>query len=368
MNGPLRGLIILAILALPVFGVFANCTDFAAFRYDTQTSGNLSLGKRCLNPENQTYVQPGATVSFFTSATGSAAECEASRVTSTCDGATNQFTPRIPATRYASCGSSGGASAGCGRAGQQTGEFQINTTDGNNAARLVHVVVPATYNPSVPLALTFGFHAVGGNPLTAMTYGIQNAPGAGQASIFVFPQGLVRGSSTGWDNSCQGPDMVLFDRIVAAIEANYCIDRGRVFVAGFSGGCSFATALACCRGNRIRGASVAACTSAYNNLADYRTYDNFVNGMCPSDTRAAVRFAHDASGGDAVYPAPSFATTNQLFQAMNACSNSSTPISGTSCSAYAGCRSRYVQCAHPGINHTLPSGWGTDTWNFFNSL
>ena len=50
-----------------------------------------------------------------------------------------------------------------------------------------------------------------------------------------------------------GSYSVIDAKTIADVQANYCVDKSRVFVAGFSWGADMTHALACCRGNQIKG-------------------------------------------------------------------------------------------------------------------
>ena len=225
------------------------------------------------------------------------------------------------------------------------------------------VLVPASYNPSVALALTFAYHGAGGTSAYAKLYGLQDAPGAAAASIFVYPQGVpYQTYGVGWDDSCTGHDIPFFDNMVASLEATYCIDPKRVFVAGFSWGCDQVTALACCRGDKIRAVSAASCTDEYKDPSDYKTYQS-----CPVTNSAAIRFTHNTTG-DSGYPAPLFATTTTLYRSFNGCSATATPTSPSPCRAFGGCRNPFIDCPYDNLAHATPDGWGRDTWTFFTGV
>ena len=252
-----------------------------------------------------------------------------------------------------------------GRTGGSPTSVHRTVTDGRGTPRDFIVRVPAGYDGDKPLAVTFVFHGLNGKAADAPAYGIQDGTGAAEASLFVFPQGVTfENDGVGWDDTCGGYDMVFFDRMLADIEAQYSVDGSKVFVAGFSWGGDFVTALACCRGDKIRGIAAAACTDEFRDPADYRTYANLA---CPVANRAAIRFTHDANG-DSAYPAPLFATTSKLFQSMNACSSSAAEANPGSCVSYAGCANRTVECVKPGIGHSPGPNWGAETWDFFSSL
>ena len=255
------------------------------------------------------------------------------------------------------------ASGGCGRADPGTGDAMAETTDGRGLLRRYRVRVAGPYDPARPRALTIVFHGGGSDDAGAMSLGLQDVAAAAAASVFAFPRGVPFGNDgVGWNAACGGYDMAFFDNMVASIEARYCIDPGRIFVAGFSWGCDFVTALACCRGDRLAAVAAASCSDDFRDPGDAGTY---VNRTCPVPNRAAVRFTH-AVGHDSLYPAPLFATTASLFAKLNHCAAAPPPEAGASvCRAYAGCRHDVVDCAIPGIDHATGPHWAQDTWAFF---
>jgi polyhydroxybutyrate depolymerase len=257
-------------------------------------------------------------------------------------------------------------SSGCGTTPPHTTNYTGSTTDGNGTTRSYDVYVPLPYSNTTPLALTFAFHGAGGTTKNSEAFAIQNGPGAASAAIFVFPQGIPFESyGVGWDDTCGGYDMPFFDHMLDALESSYCIDEARIFAAGFSWGCDFVTALDCCRGDRVRAVSAASCTDEYGNPDDYTTYDNLA---CPTKTEAAIRFTHDASGGDGAYPAPLFTTTSSLYQSFNGCPAHSGALPPNVCTTYSGCASPFIECPYTGLGHATPSGWGSDTWTFFSGF
>jgi len=266
----------------------------------------------------------------------------------------------------------GGAEARNPRGGTatsaQTGTFNLTTTDGTTS-RLFLMQVMADYTPSKAYPLTFVFHGLNGNSSTAQGYGLQTATGASEASIFVFPNGHA--GSTTWDDSASGVDFVYFDNMIAMIESIYHIDTTRIFIAGFSFGCDFATGLVTARGNVIRAAVTNSCTFDFSNTSNFTTHIDYA---VRTSTHPAVRFEH-AIGGDVFYSATEFATTSSLFQNLNSCTGGSTPASNPSgntyesCVSYNGCTKQVLEC--PFLNsmgHELPPSWVTDAWAFLSGF
>jgi pimeloyl-ACP methyl ester carboxylesterase len=257
-------------------------------------------------------------------------------------------------------------SSGCSKPAR-TGAFALTATDGNKTLRSYLLQVPADYQVSRPYALVFVFHAAGGNAEQSRSWGLQNAVGAAAGALFVFPTGIpFQREGIGWDDRSTGYDLPFFDHMLADLEASYCLDTGRIFVAGFSWGGDFATALACNRGDVIRAVAVNSTTDEYRDKADYRTYNDL---PCPTHRHPPVRFEH-AVDGDSEYPPPYFATTSKLFQFLNACSAATTPAPSStavmSCGSFTGCKSPLIECAFEHrLGHVLPPNWAQDTWDFF---
>ncbi len=237
--------------------------------------------------------------------------------------------------------------------------------DGRGFPRDYVVQEPKDRDPAKPLAVTFVFHGANGRASDAREFGIQNGTGATASSVFVFPQGVAFGTDgVGWDDSCTGYDMTFFDRMLDDVEAHDGVDGSKVFVAGFSWGCDFVTALACCRGDRIRAVAAAACSDEFRDPADARTYANLA---CPVTNRAAIRFTHEA-GGDSAYPAPLFATTSRLFRSFNACPGTAPVPEPGDCTSTPGCAHPTLECVKRGIGHAPGPTWGADSWAFFSTL
>jgi polyhydroxybutyrate depolymerase len=268
-----------------------------------------------------------------------------------------------PSTSVATSGTQGG-SPGCRGAVQPSGEYELTAVDSLERRRTFRVVVPKSYTGRAPLALVFGFHGSGGSGADIMAEGIQRVPRAADDAIIVAPNALpFQGGATGWDDTCTGSDMALFDRILTEVQDKYCTDPNRVFAFGHSWGGDFVTALACCRGDRVSALAINAASDEFKDPADYRTY---MNSACRTQTGVAIRFTH-ARGGDNAYPAPLFSTTSKLLRSFNACKDESHAVGTGPCVAYEGCAASVVECAYPGLGHRTPPGFARDTWEFFRN-
>lgn len=262
-------------------------------------------------------------------------------------------------------------SAGCMQAATaRAGVSPATAKDGNGRTRTYLLQAPTAYSAARSYPLIFVFHAAGGSSKQSYSWGLQNAAGAAAGGIFVFPDGIpFKNYGIGWDDAVTGYDLPFFDAMLKDVAGAYCVDLSRVFVAGFSWGGDFVTALACSRGDAIRAVAANSTDDEFKDPANYSTYQNL---PCASHRHPSVRFQH-ALGGDKLYPAPLFATTSKLFQYLNACGPTSTampPATTTlSCNSYNSCASEYIECQFdPRIGHTLPPNWAEDTWAFFSKF
>ena len=359
----------------------ATSTSTAATSTSITSAATSSSGSTGRESTTTTLSSTGGTGGHETTTTGSshstAASSSSGHTTSatstggTSSGATTGSSSSSSSSSSNSSSSSSGQidagvpSAGCGLTGAPTGDLNLTTTDGNGTTRQYEVLVPTTYDSADALALAFVYHGAGATSATAKGFGLQDAPGAANAGIFVFPQGIAyENYGVGWDDLCGGYDMVFFDHMLASLESAYCIDESRVYVAGFSWGCDQVTALACCRGDRLRAIGAASCTDEYADAGIYQTYDNL---PCPVQKGVPIRFTHDASGGDSAYPKPLFTTTSELYRSFNACGSASTPVSPSPCESYTSCAQDFIECPYPNLGHALPPNWGDDTWSFLTN-
>jgi poly(3-hydroxybutyrate) depolymerase len=261
-------------------------------------------------------------------------------------------------------------SAGCGKTSASTGQSKVETKDGRGFTRTYLMLVPKDYDPHKTYSLVLVFHGSGATSEASLSWGLQNAPGAAESAVFLFPQGVAfHNSPAGWDDSDRGYDTGFFDTMVSEVESAYCINRDEVFVTGFSWGGDFAKLLGCARGDTVRAMAVNSAGDEFNDKADFRSYRSL---PCPSRTHPAVRFEH-AEIQDGAYAAPEFATTSLLYQFLNQCSGDSRPAPSSSpqisCRVFNGCAQQYIECPfNAQIGHALPPNWAQDTWEFFASF
>jgi predicted esterase len=161
--------------------------------------------------------------------------------------------------------------------------LNIKLSDGTTREYIIDI--PANYDPTHPYRLIFSWHqaygsdtgnAIGQYPafngpnFNAQDYaffGLQReATAAKDPAIFVAPEGI---GSLPWDYK---RDVVLFDDLLALVDANLCVDDSRVFSTGFSFGAMMSYALSITRQTKLR--AVVGMAAANYNLPNEPTDTN----------------------------------------------------------------------------------------------
>jgi len=264
-------------------------------------------------------------------------------------------------------GKPSGMSAGCGKpvtepAGQWTTHDTMVTVDAKFAAqskRRYFTNPPKTYDASKPWPLTFWGNGCGtgstaeGEPLM----GGPASSGSVQVQVLAF-KGCFSAGPDG-DNA-DSPELPYFDQVLAEVEAEYCIDKSKVFVSGYSSGAWFTGLMACNRAQVLAGVGLAAGGLQLNH------------DPCTGQTAGiVVRGASDPGTPEA----QTVALVNSLVM-RNGCTSTTMPwdpgekaFNTGPCLAYQGCQAGFpvVYCAPPG-GHT---DGGTITsqgfWKFWTS-
>jgi poly(3-hydroxybutyrate) depolymerase len=220
------------------------------------------------------------------------------------------------------------------------------------------VNVPASYDPSKPTRVVFAWHALGGtarqivgNIFGGPYYGLKSKL---TDAIFISAQGLPDTSGTnmgtaGWQNS-NGRDVAFARALLAWLDANYCVDKSRIFSIGFSYGAIMTDNLACQLGGALR----AVAPVAGGMFGGSRSCVN---------QRVAAIMTH-GSADDQVAISSGMAARDYLMGLAH-CTTMSQAL-GANCVEYTGCDTGYpvAWCQHTG-GHTVPSWVATEAATFF---
>jgi poly(3-hydroxybutyrate) depolymerase len=278
-----------------------------------------------------------------------------------------------------------GRSAGCGKppaTGDTPGRFvkrnitvtgvdpavKPATAGGSWTNRVYYLDLPTGYDPSVSYPLLFGGAGCGGALTTnGDNGGFPVLPANNQQAIqiglsYVWPEG---GGACFYDNGANTPDLPYFDSVLAEVEANYCVDRGKIFVGGFSSGGWLAYMLGLARGGIVRGISPAA------------------GGLRPEGSRppaskqpfaALLLTGADDTTNPATGPTGSDAARD-LILSINGCQGTDTvdwpTCTNCGCVKYTGCPAAYpvIRCRPAGQGHSDGGGaFKSAIWSVWSTL
>ena len=219
-------------------------------------------------------------------------------------------------------------------------------------SRVYYVRLPQTYDPSRAYPTVFlgpGCGESGQSPIP-----LQNA--SKDDAILIGLNGIENCFNK---DAADTPELPYFDATVAAVEAAFCVDTSRLFVAGFSSGGWLTSYLGCARGNILRGqASVA------GGLPPVPACTGPIAAMYVSDSDDTKNPTSDVMQG----------LTRVL--AANGCGTDTEPYDigvPSPCVQYQGCMPGYpvVWCLTSGLGHDDQSSTGVSTtgfWHFWTSL
>jgi poly(3-hydroxybutyrate) depolymerase len=233
--------------------------------------------------------------------------------------------------------------------------------------RSYFVWLPANYNPSHAYPTVFvgpGCDGTGDNAIP-----IQNASGNDAIVVGLEPDPPAENRRCFNSESYPDPEVPYFDTTLQAIENDYCVDKSRLFIEGFSSGSWMANLIGCVDGGTMRGqANASGCMQGVPS------------GTC---TKPIAYFAaHNDPDPNNSYGC---GTSNRdRILALNGCSKTSVPYDPgpdvkaptgvtISCVQYMGCMAGFpaVFCTTKGLGHNDQVGTGLSTfgaWRFWMSL
>jgi len=270
-----------------------------------------------------------------------------------------------------------GMSAGCGmQVLEPPGEYvehQI-TPPGVDAAmypddvnRRYFTKLPDGYTESTPWPLVFYGPGCGGNG------NAEGTPVDGAVdgkAILVFLSYTSSCFKTGGMNS---PEVPYFEAVLNEIEANYCIDKSKIFVSGYSSGGWLSNLLSCSHGDRIRAIGTAAGGLGSNHPECKGSLAAIMHASTNDDANPIVNIDEETGIDEG-----SGAARDRLLM-VNGCDMTSTPWipAGETeppwdfCSLYTGCDNGndVVWCEEENVGHSnggqvSSQGW----WQFWSGL
>ncbi len=243
--------------------------------------------------------------------------------------------------------------------------------------------VPDDYDNTRPYNLVIAWHQLDGNDKQMYDqnfYWIKDIPEAASSTIFVAPNGEKNGTpctgmsvaegGCGWPDS-NGSNVALADAVVAEVEANFCIDKNRIFANGWSYGGSMSYRTACSRpldgGEADWGVRAVA---VYNGAAQLSS------GGCMPSKSVAFYASHGTDDNVLGYDGGvSMATT---YAELNGCMvMTPTRANGNHvCTNFMGCEADYPVefCSFVGPHTPDPPREGgqrwqpQEVWQFFSAL
>jgi polyhydroxybutyrate depolymerase len=241
------------------------------------------------------------------------------------------------------------------------------TAGGSWTNRVYYLDLPTGYSPTKAYPVIFGGGGCGGaldsngngGGFAVLPQSNANAIQIGMS--YVWPQG---GGACFSDDGADTPDLPYFDAILKEVESNYCVDKGKVFVGGYSSGGWEAYMLGLARGGIVRGISTAA--------GGLRMSRPSPSGL---PIAALLLTGGDDNTNPATGPTGSDLAMNLILQ-TNKCTGTdtmpwATTCAGCGCIKYTGCPDAYpvVRCRPPGQGHTDGGGaFKTAIWSVWSTL
>lgn len=257
-------------------------------------------------------------------------------------------------------------SAGCGLASPATG--QLTLTVGSDTLQYL-VTIPENYDPMRAYPLGFGLH--GANRTHTNCH---DGDCAGFRTVMRNEAILVytKSVSAGWQdsNDVRDRNLDLFTAVLDKMLAEYCVETGRVFVAGTSSGATFSNILGCRMGDRIRAVIPVAGGLPSRNGCVGRPAALVIHGV--DDPHVLFEYGEDA---------------RDAYRTANGCSDQTDPAiadlhgrvvlnrESHECADYRGCDPglpvRWCEHSEGGYDdstHGWPLFGGAEIWNFVSAL
>jgi poly(3-hydroxybutyrate) depolymerase len=242
------------------------------------------------------------------------------------------------------------------------------------------VSLPQKYDPGRAYPLGFAFHGRTRNHKDCQTGdcgGFQSA--MGEEAVLVYMQSLREpgDTSSGWERPEErAGNLEFFNRVIAEVEADYCVDEQRVFLAGSSSGANFANLLGCLQGDRflaiapVSGAlnDPQSCVGAPAALVIHGIDDSHITIYSGQQARENYRLRSKC--GDRTTP-----PLGEMHAQVRGARDQKPSVETLACVDYAGCAEgsplRWCEHSYGGWDnstHAWPAVGGQLIWDFVKSL
>jgi polyhydroxybutyrate depolymerase len=227
--------------------------------------------------------------------------------------------------------------------------------------------VPPTYDSNTALPLVFALHGMNMNDWWAANAddGFKLIEASSNKAILVYPQasGDVPKNQRQWgdiNSMWTTGDYPFIDQLLQYIEDNYCVDTGRVFVAGFSMGGMLSNQLGCDRAKVFRAIAPVEGWGPSNGMPT-------TTPTC-SDGAAAVPAMITQGTADTTVTLAMGQASRDFWRDRDGCSATTQPLVNK-CVEYQNCTSglSVAYCEHGG-NHMVPGDSGVNIWTFFSKF
>lgn len=250
-----------------------------------------------------------------------------------------------------------GPTAGCGKQNaDMLGKDVLHNLTVNGVARRYWTKLPTAYDGTTPMPLVFwgpgcGASGVEGSPL-------DNSIKDSAIRVFVI------GTGGCFDTGGPEPETGYFNAVLDDVQANYCTDKGRVFVSGYSSGAWLSYLLACTAGDRITAIGTAAGGFHANNPMCKGNPGGILHAGLNDTANPITKLNKDMVNEG------SSAGRDALIKA-NGCTMETKPWDPAYaiCQEYQGCKTPVIWCPQPGVGHSNGEEVSrTGFWKYWSTL
>ena len=280
--------------------------------------------------------------------------------TATDSGSESDFWDDTASTTDTGTAEAGNLSTGCGKTLTRPERNVQQTMDVNGTTRYYLLDVPTEADNQTPMMLIFALHGYDMNNVAIVDLFNFTSRSNGTA-ITVLPQGEgpPPGDTSHWGDhvlestwQANETNFGYISALMADLEERYCIDKNRVFIAGFSMGGFFTNAIACAHNDWFRA---------------FAPVSGGGPGTCGSgDIKAAMMIHHGTE--DEIVTFDSGEGSRDFWLGQNGCgSNSASSYIG--CQSYEGCPDdKPVSFCVGNWDHTINNTVSSNIWEFFSSF